>query len=69
MERRNADQTEKTDQRPSAESHRPWRSSGVECMRDNIMVIPALVLAVAEIVALVVMVRGWRKDRRAEDAD
>lgn len=38
-------------------------------MRDNIMIIPALVLAVAEIVALVVMVRGWRKDRRAEDAD
>jgi hypothetical protein len=27
-------------------------------MRDNIMFIPALVLAVAEIVALVVMVRG-----------
>lgn len=36
-------------------------------MKDNIMFIPALVLAVAEIVALVVMVRGWRKDRRAED--
>lgn len=28
------------------------------------MFIPALVLAVAEIVALVVMVRGWIKDRR-----
>lgn len=36
-------------------------------MKDNIMIIPALVLAVAEIVALVIMVRGWRKDRRAED--
>lgn len=33
---------------------------------DNIMFIPALVLAVAEIAALLVMVRGWRKDRRAE---
>lgn len=32
-------------------------------MRDNIMFIPALFLAVAEIVALVVMVMGWRKDR------
>ena len=36
-------------------------------MRDNIMLIPTLVLAVAEIAALVVMVMGWRKDRRAED--
>lgn len=35
-------------------------------MRDNIMIIPALVLAVAEIVALVVMIRGWRKDRGDE---
>ena len=32
-------------------------------MTDNIMVIPALVLAVAEIVELVVMVRGWRRDK------
>ena len=40
---------------------------GRKLMRDNIMFIPALVLAVAEIVALVVMVRGWRKDRRVED--
>lgn len=38
-------------------------------MMDNIMFIPALILAVAEIAALVVMVRGWRKDRRANDAD
>ena len=30
---------------------------------DNIMFIPALVLAVAEIAALVVMVRGWRRDK------
>lgn len=37
-------------------------------MKDNIMFIPALVLAVAEVAALVVMVRGWRKDRRANDA-
>lgn len=36
-------------------------------MRDNIMIIPALVLAVAEIVALVVMVRAWVKDRRGEN--
>ena len=27
------------------------------------MFIPALVLAVAEIVALVVMIRGWRKNK------
>lgn len=32
-------------------------------MKDNIMIIPALVLAVAEIVALVVMVRGWGRDK------
>ena len=38
-------------------------------MTNNIMFIPALVLAVAEIVALVVMICGWRKDRRANDAD
>lgn len=36
-------------------------------MTDNIMFIPALILAVAEIAALVVMVRGWRKDRREND--
>ena len=30
---------------------------------DNIMFIPALVLAVAEIVALVVMIMGWRMDK------
>jgi hypothetical protein len=35
-------------------------------MIDNIMFIPAMILAVAEIAALVVMVRGWRKDRRTE---
>ena len=35
-------------------------------MTDNIMFIPALVLAVAEIVALAIMVRGWRKDRGSE---
>lgn len=34
---------------------------------NNIMFIPAVILAVAEIAALVVMVRSWRKDRRAED--
>ena len=32
-------------------------------MTDNIMFIPFLVLAVAEIVALVVMVWGWRRDK------
>ena len=32
-------------------------------MRDNIMFIPALFLAVAEIAALVVMIRGWRRDK------
>lgn len=35
-------------------------------MKDNIMFIPALVLAVAEIVALVVMVRGWRRDKNGK---
>ena len=38
-------------------------------LKNNIMFIPAMILAVAEIVALVVMARGWIKDRRAEDAD
>lgn len=38
-------------------------------MRDNIMFIPFLVLAVAEIVALVVMIRGWRKDREVDRDD
>ena len=37
-------------------------------MKDNIMFIPALVLAVAEIAALEVMVRGWVKDRRGNSA-
>ena len=32
-------------------------------MKDNIMIIPALVLAVAEIVSLAIMVRGWRRDK------
>ena len=32
-------------------------------MTNNIMFIPAMILAVAEIVALVVMVRGWRRDK------
>lgn len=32
-------------------------------MKDNIMFIPALILAVAEIAALAVMVRGWRRDK------
>ena len=36
-------------------------------MKDNIMFIPALVLAVAEIAALVVMIRGWCKDRGNDD--
>ena len=33
------------------------------------MVIPALILAVAEIVALVVMVRGWRRDKDGRKED
>lgn len=37
-------------------------------MANNIMFIPALILAVAEVAALVVMVMGWRKDRKANDA-
>ena len=36
-------------------------------MTDNIMFIPALVLVVAEIAALVVMIRGWCKDRGNDD--
>lgn len=32
-------------------------------LKNNIMFIPALFLAVAEIAALVVMVLGWRKER------
>lgn len=32
-------------------------------MIDNIMFIPAMILAVAEIAALVVMIRGWRRDK------
>lgn len=36
-------------------------------LKNNIMFIPALFLAVAEIAALVVMIRGWCKDRGEND--